>query len=280
MSFKIIGKAFDIPLKANDKLVFLVLCEYADDDTCTCYPSLSTIVRKASISKGALSYSLNVLENLGFIKREHRKRDNGSNTSTIYTVFADTVLDEERYKKRQELIKKPGSNNEQGGLVQDMNNPSSDNEQGKGGQSSDNEQLEPLANSNPKDNPKLTMADFLKIWNKTAEACGLSKIVSLTDSRKEKIRNRKSKLQNFDSIFLQACEKIKQSDFLKGVNDRGWKAEFDWIVHNDNNILKIIEGNYDNRGKAGNVEVGSLEWERLQRANQASNDDVIEAEVE
>lgn len=156
MSFKIIGKAFDIPLKGNDKLVFLSLCEYANDDDNTCYPSYTTLMKKATISRGALRDCLNVLENLGFIDRHSRNRENGSKTSNIYTVFADQDLDPIKYKNRKNLISKnsQSSDNDLGSNDQEMTYPSTNNDLPNGGQSSDNDLLEPLALSlNPYLNP-------------------------------------------------------------------------------------------------------------------------------
>ena len=40
-------------------------------------------------------------------------------------------------------------------------------------------------------------------------------------------------------------EKAEQSNFLKGANNRNWKADFDWIM-SDRNMAKILEGKYDN----------------------------------
>ena len=31
---------------------------------------------------------------------------------------------------------------------------------------------------------------------------------------------------------------------MSGDNDRGWKASFDWLLENDSNIMKVLEGNY------------------------------------
>jgi hypothetical protein len=145
MSFKIIGKAFDLPLKANDKLVFLALCEYANDDDFTCYPSFATLMRKASISRGALSTCLNVLENLGLISRALRKRQNGSNTSNLWTVHIDKNVDWELYKKRPLLTKRANHSSES--ELPKSKNHSSESELGVRGHSSESELHEPLANS-------------------------------------------------------------------------------------------------------------------------------------
>ena len=71
----------------------------------------------------------------------------------------------------------------------------------------------------------------------------LAKVSKLTDERKKKIKTR---LSNFDINDLQkAFIKIEESDFLLGKNTK-WKANFDWIFKNDENITKILEGVYDN----------------------------------
>ena len=50
---------------------------------------------------------------------------------------------------------------------------------------------------------------------------------------------------NVETI-LQAIEKVRYSDFLKGKSKYGWKIYFDWFVKTEN-FEKIIKGNYDNR---------------------------------
>lgn len=54
-------------------------------------------------------------------------------------------------------------------------------------------------------------------------------------------------LEDFKLLFA----KTEASDFLKGTNDRKWKATFDWLM-NENNMLKVLEGNYDNRSSGEN----------------------------
>lgn len=49
--------------------------------------------------------------------------------------------------------------------------------------------------------------------------------------------------------FQRAFEKVEASDFLKGENPRGWIANFDWIIK-DENMAKILDGNYDRAAPA------------------------------
>jgi hypothetical protein len=56
--------------------------------------------------------------------------------------------------------------------------------------------------------------------------------------------------------FALMIQLASKSDFLKGNNQRGFTATFDWLIKPDN-FQKIIEGNYENRrraqGAAGNA---------------------------
>lgn len=54
----------------------------------------------------------------------------------------------------------------------------------------------------------------------------------------------------FDEV-LRAISSIKQSSFLRGQNDRGWTITFDWLIK-PNNFVKVIEGNYLDKGGNGN----------------------------
>jgi hypothetical protein len=63
-------------------------------------------------------------------------------------------------------------------------------------------------------------------------------------------RNKKADLRFKDHSDLEwvgIIERIAASDFCCGVNDRGWKATFDWLLQSET-ALKVLEGKYDNRG--------------------------------
>lgn len=68
---------------------------------------------------------------------------------------------------------------------------------------------------------------------------------SLSDARKKAIKAR-LKTYTLDD-FRQVFENAEASSFLKGV-DGGWKASFDWLIK-EANMLKVLEGNYADKGK-------------------------------
>ena len=65
----------------------------------------------------------------------------------------------------------------------------------------------------------------------------------ITDKRKKLLSNAKEALE--EVTFEEFFEKIEKSDFLTGRQAK-WCSSFEWIMNTDN-IIKILEGNYDNR---------------------------------
>ena len=55
----------------------------------------------------------------------------------------------------------------------------------------------------------------------------------------------------FTDNYEKILEIIKTTPFLQGSNDRGWTADFDWLIANDTNYLKVLEGKYKNKSKGG-----------------------------
>lgn len=94
----------------------------------------------------------------------------------------------------------------------------------------------------------LPFKEIKDMWN---EVCtGYPKLHSLSESRKNKMRNRVAEMGGAEKALLLLREiftKMQASNFLRGDNKRGWKASFDWLFENDKNWVKVYEGNYDNR---------------------------------
>ena len=72
----------------------------------------------------------------------------------------------------------------------------------------------------------------------------LPKVVRLTDKRRRAVRLIHDKgytPEQLDEVFRKA----QSSSFCTGQNDRHWKADFDWLL-NESNLVKVLEGKYDN----------------------------------
>ena len=75
-------------------------------------------------------------------------------------------------------------------------------------------------------------------WN----GIGLAEVRTLSKTRKQKIRLRVKELG--EDKVVEAIRQIPLSRFLMGDNKQGWQASFDWLFVNDSNLVKVLEGNY------------------------------------
>ena len=113
------------------------------------------------------------------------------------------------------------------------------------------------------------------------------KIRSLSDARKKalKARLKSYTLEDFKTVF----ENAEASSFLKGT-EGGWKASFDWLIK-EANMLKVMEGNYADKGKRytrtetkpnwmqPSMTLGNAELEAIQ-AVLAEDDPAVQSEAE
>jgi hypothetical protein len=90
MSVKALTWAFDQPISATEKVVLLALADHANDRG-ECWPSVSLLMQRAYVGERTVQRSLQSLENSGFIVRERRQRENGSDTSNLYRLIFTKV---------------------------------------------------------------------------------------------------------------------------------------------------------------------------------------------
>lgn len=70
----------------------------------------------------------------------------------------------------------------------------------------------------------------------------LPKACKLTNERKRHIKS--CFAQKFTAAdFEKAFRTVQGNPFLRGENERGWHANFDWLIK-PANLIKVIEGNY------------------------------------
>ena len=79
------------------------------------------------------------------------------------------------------------------------------------------------------------------------------------DNRKKAVAARWTAYPNI-SYFEELFRAAEASSFLKGENNRNWRADFDWMMKSDN-FQKIIEGRYSN-GRAQTSAPGGISFAR------------------
>jgi len=89
---------------------------------------------------------------------------------------------------------------------------------------------------------------FLEMYASSAPT--LPQPRQVTNGRMRKVALR-LKAQPTPEFWHEVFTKANQTPFLKGENNRGWRADFDWFVTNDENALKVLEGRYDQTNEVG-----------------------------
>lgn len=97
----------------------------------------------------------------------------------------------------------------------------------------------------PKLNSNIPYKEIINLFNSIC--IRLSKIRDIEGKRKKQVQalwKSKPDLKYFENLFKISSD----SDFLCGINNKAWTANFDWIIKLDNRN-KILEGNYKNKLK-------------------------------
>lgn len=81
----------------------------------------------------------------------------------------------------------------------------------------------------------------------------LPAVKTLSEKRKRAIKTL-CKLCRFEQDWENYFQIISKTDFLLGRNDRNWRADFDWII-NQNNFIKVTEGKYGEVRKQGHESI-------------------------
>ncbi len=84
-------------------------------------------------------------------------------------------------------------------------------------------------------------AEIVELYNSICVS--LNPVVKLTDKRKQSIGARYREYGYDIEIFKTLFEKVQASPFLVGNNQKGWQADFDWLMK-PNNFVKVMEDKY------------------------------------
>ena len=72
-----------LPLKANERLVALVIFQHVRMTDMKCWPSIDTICRRAKVGRNTVSNTIKALKGIGLVTVE-KKRTNGKFDKNIY----------------------------------------------------------------------------------------------------------------------------------------------------------------------------------------------------
>ena len=119
------------------------------------------------------------------------------------------------------------------------------------------------------DAPSIDYEQFKNLYN--GICTNLPQVKMLTGKRKKSIRDFLKQMTVDD--FETACRKANESDFMTGGNDRGWKADFDFLLRVDK-AINIIEGKFDNK-KSGSFDTDDFMAAAIKKSLTAADDPAI-----
>jgi len=212
-------------LKPMERLLYMVLARHSNNETGESFPSLETLCKKTGVKdKRTIVNHLKNLESLELI--EIKKQMGISNRYYLKNVKSELVTKNDTSNK---ICNEPLTKNDTRPVTK----------------------IVPLTRLNNKtkkqylvedENLKIDYEKIRLFWN---ENTNLPSIKILSNKRKEKIKLRIQEVE--EKNFLLAINKLNYSDFATGKNNSSWKADIDWLITNDTNIVKVLEGKYDNK---------------------------------
>jgi hypothetical protein len=104
----------------------------------------------------------------------------------------------------------------------------------------DVENSQPIPYNKPDKKTYIDYDFFINEWNSFCEKYNKSKVLKITDKRRNKIQARHKDFQDFKRVFELGIIKAKESDFLLN----GSFFSFDWLIENDTNLVKVLEDKY------------------------------------
>jgi len=252
--------------------VLLALCTFINK-TNQCWPSYSTLAERCKMDKrNVLKYVKN-LETHGYITitpRISKEKGHGSNIYSIIwdngeRISTDKIPDEEFEDQEPSPsgnFYHPPSGNHYHQASGNGYHPNNTNI------TKPKEERERVVNRDAIHPSQTQTAEvLLGDWNNFSHTVGLSSVLKLTPQRKSILLARFRDLDNSLINWAQYLQKISQTPFLLGQNDRGWRLTFDKAI-NETMFCKILEGNFDSKKHSGIEELYNLADQMDRQADQ------------
>lgn len=248
MSVKATAWAFEQRVgDSTRKVILLALADFSDNRN-ECFPSQAVLAEIAECSVDTVQRHLKKLEAAGYIQRSRRHTTDGNRTSDRYMLSVGNEIAKQPEKPVRQsrklrpdpkpqnaVLTKPQSYAEpkpQSYAVGTITEPSSEVKT----------PVVPKGTSMPAIGRAQALEAF-HAYNATALACGLPQAAKMTPDRERKIVAR---LRDYGADgWARALANIDRSSFLTGINDRGWRADLDWLL-TPAKFAKVHDGGYGN----------------------------------
>lgn len=214
--------AWKMDLPMTEKMVLLCLCDYANDEG-VCWPAVGTIAGKCSCTDRTVQNAIKALKSKGILSTK-----DVPGRSHMFAIDPRSIFTPE-FNSPPKMTTK-GVNDVRGRGEPNSPKPSMNHQE----PSKDDVDAERQ--------PPLSVDEVVEAWNLTAERKGLRKAVKVTPQRRKQIQARIR--QNTITEWQEALAAIERSRFCCGENDRGWRADLDFLLQ-PKSFTRLIEGFYD-----------------------------------
>ena len=228
----------ELNLSGNELLVYAIIYSFNQGENTGFNGSLQYLADWCGATKQGILKNLKGLQSKGLIIK--KESENPCEPATYYSTKVNTPVTKGEYPSNQRLTE----------IKKTINHRLPDNKKNIDNYNNtkdDSTAKKPLLPEN-----KNTVID--DIYNLYLDICdNLPRPRILTDKRKNLILKayKQYGLESIKEVF----KKANASDFLCGKNDRGWKADIDWLL--GDKFINVLEGKYDTH-KSTN----SKAWER------------------
>lgn len=178
----------------------------------------------------------------------------------IYTVDSQTYIQIKNFLKHQTInrptaSKYPDPSLNTHGVLTDNSLPKEEKRREENIREVEEKRKEDILSS--ADDSLAPISEIVDIYN--VKCTSLPKVKQITDKRKKTLRIRWKKYNDIN-IYHQLFQMAEESDFLSGRNGKWTGCNFDWLI-NENNMVKVLEGNYKNKGKKSGLDVLKELWD-------------------
>jgi hypothetical protein len=204
-------------INPTQKLVLLALADWANDEG-LCWPSIERLCQKSGLKRRSVQMAIHAMEEQQILQREEVV-----GKGCKYWILSPVQEMHPRTKCTPPM--------------QHMHPTSA--------LDAPNTSITHQLNANKdmsSDDDALTVDDVVEAWNELAERRSLPRVAKLTTGRRKQIQSliREYSVDDWSTAMIA----INNSKFLCGDNERGWKANFDFLLQ-PKSFVKLIEGAYN-----------------------------------
>ena len=196
----------DLNLKSTELMVYAIIYGFSQDSQGECWASLDYFQLWTGASRSSIIRSINSLEEKGLIERRRRE----GTTSALRVVEGGVKM------------KRGGVNLKRGGVKMTPNNITNNKNINK----ETNKESDKVAVE-----VQRTYDLFIEKFEKNPNT------FKLTPKRQKKIKTRLKDCG--ETMLRQAIENTAKNEFYRGKNDRGWKADLDFIIRSYEQVERL-----------------------------------------